>query len=453
MSEYPKANTTDGPAAPVSALQSLLSRAPTPALVAYASLVAFLTYFCMYAFRKPFAAGTFEGLTLLGTHVELKTALVISQIIGYTVSKYIGIKVCSEVTPQRRALLLVVLIVWAEAALVMFALVPGAWKCVAIFLNGLPLGMVWGLVVWYLEGRRASEVMLAVLSCSFIVSSGFVKDFGRWMMNDWSVSETWMPAVVGVIFLPLFLLSVWLLDQVPPPTTADELARTARRPMGSSDRWEFVRRFFWGLLPLAIGCFFLIAYRDFRDNYQVEIFNGLGFPYETNKLIITRAETIVAFSVMAAMGLLFLIRDNRLGLFGALAIMTSGLILMGASTLLLDIGVIDGFWWMTLVGLGAYLAYVPFGSVLFDRLMASTRTTGTAVFAIYVTDAVGYTGSVGMQLYKDLGHHDVSRLEFFLAFTWFMSVLGSVLLIASCAYFMGWVKYVPHAQPAPSQSL
>ena len=41
--------------------------------------------------------------------VELKTALVISQIIGYTVSKYVGIKVCSEITPARRAFALVCL--------------------------------------------------------------------------------------------------------------------------------------------------------------------------------------------------------------------------------------------------------------------------------------------------------------------------------------------------------
>jgi hypothetical protein len=395
----------------------------------------------MYAFRKPFAAASFSGLSLGDTQIELKTALVISQIVGYTLSKYIGVKVCSESTPQRRAALLIGVILWAQAALVLFAILPGPWKCVAIFLNGLPLGMVWGLVVQYLEGRRASEVMLAVLSCSFIVASGVVKDFGRWLMNDWQVSESWMPAATGLAFLPLFIASVWLLDQMPPPSAADEVARTKRTPMLSADRWEFVRRFALGLVLLITVFFFLTAYRDFRDNYQVEIFNGLGFAYESNKLIITRAETIVAFGVMVAMGLLFLIRDNRLGLLAALSIMAGGLALMGVSTLLLDAGVIDGFWWMTLVGLGAYLAYVPFGSVLFDRLIASTQVAGTAVFAIYLADSVGYTGSVGMQLYKDLAYHDASRLEFFLAFTWFMSGLGCLLLLASAVYFLGKVKH------------
>jgi len=116
--------------------------------------------------------------------------------------------------------------------------------------------------------------------------------------------------------------------------------------------------------------------------------------------------------------------------------MTGGMILMGLSTLLFDAGTIGGFWWMTLVGLGVYLAYVPVGSVLFDRLIASTRAAGTAVFAIYLADALGYTGSIGVQLYKDFGRPSQSRLDFFKDFTYVLSVAGVVLLVASLAFFM-----------------
>ena len=103
---------------------------------------------------------------------------------------------------------------------------------------------------------------------------------------------------------------------------------------------------------------------------------------------------------------------------------------------MLEAGLISGFWWMTLVGLGSYLAYVPYGSVLFDRLIAATGAAGTAVFAIYVADAVGYTGSVGVLLYKDLAQSELSRLAFLEAFSWGLSGLGSVCLITSCVYFL-----------------
>src|SRR5213075_179051 len=203
-------------------LTRCLEKASAPVFATYAIVAAFSTYFCMYAFRKPFAAARFEGEFFLGTAVALKTAIVISQIIGYALSKYIGIKVCSEVSATRRAITLVALIVWAELALIAYGLVPNNLKVVAIFFNGLPLGMVWGLVVWYLEGRRTSELLLAGLSCSYIVSSGIVKDLGRAMMEGgvaawWSqipwigkrlasvlgsVSESWMPASMGLHFLP-----------------------------------------------------------------------------------------------------------------------------------------------------------------------------------------------------------------------------------------------------------
>src|SRR5438045_8508231 len=80
-------------------LTSWLEKAPTAVFAAYAIVAAFTTYFCMYAFRKPFAAARFDGEFFLHTKIALKTAIVIGQIIGYALSKYIGIKVCSEVSP------------------------------------------------------------------------------------------------------------------------------------------------------------------------------------------------------------------------------------------------------------------------------------------------------------------------------------------------------------------
>jgi hypothetical protein len=425
--------TSSSPEPHESALGRWLAAAPGTFFVLFAAGASFSTYFCMYAFRKPFAAAQYSGERL--GELDLKTALIISQIIGYTLSKYIGIKVCSEASRGQRARMLVLLVLLAEAALVLFALAPAPLKVTAIFLNGLPLGMVWGLVVWYLEGRRTSELLLAGLSCSFILASGAVKDVGLWLMADLGVAESWMPAATGLCFLPLFLLSVWLLNQIPQPSAADVAARVEREPMDRDSRGAFFRRFLPGMLLLITAYFFLTAYRDFRDNFGVEIFAGLG--YEGKPALFTRSETIVAFGVLAALALLNLIKDNRRGLAGAFFIMITGAVILGGSTLLHDAGVIDGFWWMTLVGLGSYLAYVPYGSVLFDRLIASTRLVGTAVFAIYVADAAGYTGSVGVQLYKDLARGELTRLSFFKGFTYLVSAVALAMLILSCAYFLG----------------
>ena len=137
-------------------LRPVLLRAHPAVRTLFAVTAAFATYFTMYGVRKAFAAAEFAGVevSFFGSTFGLKTLLVVSQIVGYATAKFGGVKFCSEARRQQRGWLLIAMIAWAEAALVLFAVVPPPWKPVALFLNGMPLGMVWGLVVQYLEGRR-----------------------------------------------------------------------------------------------------------------------------------------------------------------------------------------------------------------------------------------------------------------------------------------------------------
>jgi len=47
--------------------------------------------------------------------------------------------------------------------LILFPSFPAPWNVAALFFNGLPLGMIWGLVFGYMEGRRTSEALGAIL--------------------------------------------------------------------------------------------------------------------------------------------------------------------------------------------------------------------------------------------------------------------------------------------------
>jgi hypothetical protein len=395
-----------------------------------ASGLAFVTYFCMYAFRKPFAAASYNDAGFLG--LDLKTAFVISQVVGYTVSKFLGIKWVSEVTRTGRLRLLLSLIAAAELALLGFALLPPRAKVLALFFNGLPLGMIWGLVVRYLEGRRASELLLAGLSCSFIVASGAVKDVARWLMSA-GVTEYWMPATTGLLFLPVMTIAAMLLDRVPEPNARDVAEREARPPMLAAERIVFARRFLPGLVLLVTVYFGLTALRDYRDNYGVELFEELG--YAGQPALFSRTELPVAVLVLILLGSISGVRDRMRGMLTVFGVMTAGLASIGVATLALHAGYLSGQGWMICVGLGGYLAYVPFSSFLFDRIMAATRFAGTAVFAVNLADAVGYTGSVGMLLLKDLVARDASRLGFFTSASYVLSVGGCFGLALAGAYF------------------
>lgn len=395
---------------------------------------AFSTYFCMYAFRKPFAVGTFEGTTTLPLvgEIDLKILFIISQVLGYCLSKFLGIKVVSEMSGERRAVALVGVISTAWVALLLFAVLPGPLKAVALFLNGLPLGMVWGLTFGFLEGRRLTEVLGAGLSASYIVASGAVKTVGK-MLVDAGVPEHWMPFATGALFFLPLCLFVFLLSRLPPPSKEDEALRTKRVPMDAAARKRFTLAFLPGLAFLTVLYVLLTAYRDFRDNFAVEIWAALG--YSESPAIMTTSELPIAFAVLVVLALLMVIKDNRKALMTVHAIMLGGTILIGASTWAWQAGLIPPAAWMIAVGLGLYVGYVPYGCVLFDRLIAATGFAGTAGFMIYVTDAFGYLGSVALLLYKNFGQSELSWLDFFVGFSWATFGVCSLCFIGSMSYF------------------
>jgi hypothetical protein len=65
-----------------------------------------------------------------------------------------------------------------------FAFMPKPYNVFFLFLNGLPLGTVWGVVFSFLEGRRFTELPGAGMASSFIASSDIVKATGRALVVD-----------------------------------------------------------------------------------------------------------------------------------------------------------------------------------------------------------------------------------------------------------------------------
>jgi hypothetical protein len=242
-----------------------------------------------------------------------------------------------------------------------------------------------------------------------------------------------MPCAAGLLFAPPLVISALLLDRVPDPDLADQAEREARPAMNAAARREFAGRFWPGLACLLLVYLGLTALRDFRDNYGVELFDELG--YRHAPALFSRTELPIAIAVLLIMSSSSAVRGRERGLYAVFAVMMLGLALLGGATFALDQRWLSGQSWMICVGLGAYLAYVPFSSFLFDRLMAATRFAGTAVFAVNIADAVGYSGSVGMQLYKDWAASSASRLAYFKWFSYGSSIAGCSLLILAAAYF------------------
>ncbi|MBO9616769.1 MAG: hypothetical protein J7619_29050 [Dyadobacter sp.] len=412
-------------------LKEALSRSNT-FFIAWAVIASFGAYFCMYAFRKPFNAGLYQGLEL--GEVSYKAILIISQVAGYTLSKFAGIKVISELKHNARVKLVIGLILVAELALLFFGLVPYPYNFVFLFMNGLPLGMVWGVVFSFLEGRRFTEMLSMGLNISVVIASGVLKTIYIEIHGIFpGISEFWMPFFMGLLFLPLFLAFVWMLSVIPTPTAEDIALRTERVPMTSADKRLVMRQFGFPIVCLVIFYATLVVVRDFRDNFTIEIWNEIDSHWASG--VLTTTEMITGIVVLVIIGALAFVKDNPAGFRLAYMILLGGILLIGIGTLLFERSAISGFYWMLMVGLGLFLAYTVLQTVIFERMIALFRIKANAGYFVYICESIGYMGSVGLLLYKEFFMKDLSWSRVLMQFSYLQFCLGLLLLAASHIFF------------------
>jgi hypothetical protein len=364
-------------------------------------------------------------------------------VLGYTLSKFLGIKVVAEVSPHRRVALLLGLIAIAQGALLLFGLTPAPFNLVWLFCNGVPLGLVFGMVMGFLEGRQQTEVLAAALCSSFIVADGATKSVGAGLLAA-GVSEYWMPFLAGLLFVPPLLLFTWMLTRIPRPSQQDVAARSERTPMNRAQRWAFFRRYATGLTLLVLVYLLITILRSVRADFAPEIWRGLQGNVPPD--IFTWSESAVAIAVLVLSGSVVLIRDNRRAFFFALALAVVGVVLVGAALLGLQAGSLSPFAFMVLHGIGLYVPYLLVQTTLFERLMAMTRDQGNIGYLIYLADSFGYLGYVGVLLARNALSPTESFLTFFLLLSWIIVGACLVLLIPCWRYFATY----PATRPRPA---
>jgi MFS family permease len=401
----------------------------------YAAVTVFLTYTMVFGFRKSFTVATFDGITVAG--YSYKTILVICQMLGYMLAKFYGIKYISELKRHGRGQIIMLLTVIAWLSWLFFALVPAPYNIIFLFINGFPLGMLWGVVFSYVEGRRSTDFIGATLAVSFIFASGFVKTVGAWLMLNFDITEFWVPFYTGLVFAAPLLLFVYLIEKIPSPDDKDIAYRTARVPMLAQDRKNFIRIFLPGLVACILIYAFATIFRDMRDNFSAEMWKEMGF-FDKPELFAT-TETPITIIILLLIGSMVLIKDSFKALMLSHFFIGLGFIIAGFSSYLFINQNMPPIWWMTLVGLGLYMVYIPFNSVFFDRLIAAFKHTGNVGFLIYLADSFGYVGSVGVMLSKEIFKVQLNWVTFFSNSVIWLSLVGLALTIFSSVYF--YAKY------------
>ncbi len=408
---------------------SLITKEKSVAL--YAALVSFGTYVFVFGFRKSFTVCTFEGLTF--GPIAFKTAMVISQMLGYLMAKFYGIKFISGLEKKNRYKIIFLLTGIAWAAWLLFAIVPAPYSILFLFINGFPLGMLWGVVFSYVEGRRSTDFIGAALAVSFIFSSGWVKSVGAWLMQDFNITENWVPFCTGLVFALPLVICVWGLEQVPAPSLEDEALRAKRIPMTGADRTLILKQYLPGVIAFVAIYLFATIFRDIRDNFSADMWKELGYAAKPS----TFSETVIHITILILIliGAVVAVKYSFKALMIAHVFILIGFLVAGLSTYFFTQKFIDPFWWMLLVGLGLYLVYIPFNSIYFDRLIAAFSIKGNAGFFIYLADAVGYVGSVSVMLVKDGLTLNIAWTAFFSQSVMILSFVGILITLYTIYYF------------------
>ena len=388
-------------------------------LILWAGGAALLSYSLVYALRKPYTAASFEGLTFMGS--DYKVAVTTIQILGYVIAKFFGIKIISELKKENRFRFFVGSAILAELALVGFGLLEAPYNVAAMFVNGLSLGCMWGVIFSFIEGRKVTDILASLLGVSMVFSSGVAKSFGLFAMNEMQIDQFWMPAVIGGFALPLLVFMGYMLKRLPQPTAEDIALRNERVVLDGKGRVALFRKYAPILTLLFIGNFMLLVLRDIKEDFLVNILDMSN----QSSWLFARIDTIVTLIILGIFALFAFFRSNIRALLWLITLVIAGCLTMTYVSFhyeTLDLKPVTLF----IQSLSLYIAYLTFQTIFFDRFIACFRIKGNVGFFIALIDFIGYLGTVTLLSTKEFLNIE---LEWFALFNHIAGIVGATCSI------------------------
>ncbi|WP_075560231.1 DUF5690 family protein [Parabacteroides timonensis] len=396
--------------------------------ILWAGGAALLSYSLVYALRKPFTAASFENAEFFD--MDYKVVVTISQILGYVISKFIGIKLISELKPEERFKFILTSVLLAEASLILFGLLSTPFNVAAMFLNGLSLGCMWGVIFSFIEGRRVTDILASLLGVSMVISSGTAKSVGLYVMTHFQVSEFWMPALIGTVALPLLLLLGWALNKLPEPNKEDIAMKSERETLNGKQRWELFKSFMPFLSMLFVANIAIVVLRDIKEDFLVNIIDVTAY----SPWLFAQIDSVVTLIILGIFGLMVLVKDNLKALSVLFGLIITGMIVMTVVSFGQQQLQLSPVVWLFIQSLCLYIAYLTFQTIFFDRFIACFRIRGNVGFFIVTTDFLGYTGTVLVLVLKEFCNPDIDWAVFYNRLAGYVGIFCCVTFVCSFVY-------------------
>lgn len=389
-------------------------------------LTTFCIYTCMYAIRKPFTALIFDE-KLFG--YGIKSWMVISQLLGYTCSKFFGISFFGNLKRKNRSSTISILLFVSVIPLLLMPLTPLKLWPLWFFLNGFPLGLIWGLVFSFVEGRRLTEFIGAILACTFIFSSGMVKSLAIYLQEIHFMTK-WIPFFIAVAFYIPSIVFSFLLEKLPEPSIEEKLENAPRLPLNQLERKTFIKKYKIFIISTILTYCILTLIRDSRDNFSAELMKALNI-YHSSSL--SQLETALTVFMLLCIPFISRIRNHKRAILITLFTTIIGGFICAITPYLFKHQYIDGYMLLLLSGTGVYLGYILINISIMDRLVALNGSACNSGFLVYMADSFGYLMTLtisGTALFTQKG--DVPWLYLFeqlLKFGGIIIIIGAIISI------------------------
>ena len=406
-------------------------------------IVLSVSYMTTYFFTRPMFVLPDEYLktpAIDGSLVDRQSALALAQSLGYFFSKIPAIALMSSSMffNNRQAVISALYVVTAIFCGVGFIIFDNApiGQSVAVGLSSLTVGMVYGGMISYAEGRGNTEIVVAALNLCLVLAGGLARVVGTALVNT-RMKVQYVPGAACLIGLVVGLFLLDVLAHMPPPSRKDQERRGVRRAMTSEERWTFLKKYALGIFLSLIAYSALTSIRSFRDYFALELYTELNGGQAPAASTYFLADFPGSLAVCCCLAMLSGVKSNRQAAGFMMAFMILGVVILGCGTLLHSHGLIGGMSWQVMSGVGIYTSYLVMGTAFFERLLAASGSEGTIVFLQFISDGCGWLGTIAILFWKNLGtdrHADVSKI-FTIMSTW-PSIAIFLLLVVMSMYFL-----------------
>lgn len=399
--------------------------------IVWAGGAALLSYSLVYALRKPYTAAAFDGIEFLG--MDYKVLVTMVQILGYLIAKFIGIKLISELKRENRFRFFIGSVLLAQASLILFGLIPSPYNVIAMFINGLSLGCMWGVIFSFIEGRRVTDLLASLLGVSIVIASGASKSVGLFVLNELNVDPYWMPALIGAFAIPLLILMAYLLKKLPAPTKEDIELRAERVTLNGEQRKALFKKYSTILIFLFLGNLLLVILRDIKEDFLVNIIDMSNH----SSWLFAQVDSLVTIIILVLFALLTFFRNNFHVIIGLLGLVVGSCVFMSYVSYNHETLQLSTVSWLFVQSITLYISFLAFQTIFFERFIACFKVKGNVGFFVVIIDFLGYVGTVIFLLIKGILHRgtDTNWFNFYNDIAFIVSGL-CVVLFSAAAYLL-----------------